>query len=51
MNEAAAPIERVRAGSAASTVRRWFDEAGFEDPRPHSLPGPFPFTLITAGRR
>ena len=34
-----------------STFRRWLGQEGFEDPRRRELPGPFPFTLITAIRR
>jgi hypothetical protein len=34
-----------------STFRRWLGQGGFEDPRRRDLPGPFPFTLITATRR
>jgi SAM-dependent methyltransferase len=34
-----------------STFRRWLGEGGFEDVRRRNLPGPFPFTLITATRR
>lgn len=34
-----------------STFRRWLGQAGFEDPSRNDLPGPFPFTLITATRR
>ena len=34
-----------------STFRRWLGQGGFEDPRRRELPGPFPFTLITATRR
>ena len=34
-----------------STFRRWLGQAGFEAPRHRDLPGPFPFTLITAIRR
>ena len=34
-----------------STFRRWLGQEGFENPCPHELPGPFPFTLITATRR
>jgi len=34
-----------------STFRRWLGEGGFDDIRRHSLPGPYPFTLITARRR
>jgi SAM-dependent methyltransferase len=34
-----------------SSFRRWLGEGGFEDVRRRNLPGPFPFTLITAARR
>jgi ubiquinone/menaquinone biosynthesis C-methylase UbiE len=34
-----------------STLRRWLGQEGFEAPRRRDLPGPFPFTLITATRR
>jgi SAM-dependent methyltransferase len=34
-----------------STFRRWLGEGGFEDVRRRNVPGPFPFTLITAARR
>jgi ubiquinone/menaquinone biosynthesis C-methylase UbiE len=34
-----------------SAFRRWLSEGGLEDARRHSLPGAFPFTLITAQRR
>jgi SAM-dependent methyltransferase len=34
-----------------STFRRWLGQGGFEAPRRRELPGPFPFTLITAIRR
>jgi hypothetical protein len=34
-----------------STFRRWLGQAGFEDSSRNDLPGPFPFTLITATRR
>jgi hypothetical protein len=34
-----------------STFRRWLGQAGFDDPSRNDLPGPFPFTLITATRR
>jgi ubiquinone/menaquinone biosynthesis C-methylase UbiE len=34
-----------------STFRRWLGQEGFENPCRHELPGPFPFTLITAIRR
>ena len=34
-----------------STYRRWLGRGGFDDPWRRDLPGPFPFTLITATRR
>jgi ubiquinone/menaquinone biosynthesis C-methylase UbiE len=34
-----------------STFRRWLGEGGFEDVRRRNVPGPFPFTLMTAARR
>jgi ubiquinone/menaquinone biosynthesis C-methylase UbiE len=34
-----------------STFRRWLGQVGFEIPHRRELPGPFPFTLITATRR
>ena len=34
-----------------SSFRRWLGQGGFEDSRRGDLPGPFPFTLITATRR
>jgi ubiquinone/menaquinone biosynthesis C-methylase UbiE len=34
-----------------STFRRWLGQGGFEAPRRRDLPGPLPFTLITANRR
>jgi ubiquinone/menaquinone biosynthesis C-methylase UbiE len=34
-----------------STFQRWLGRGGFEAPRRRELPGPFPFTLITATRR
>ena len=34
-----------------STFRGWLGEGGFEDVRRRNVPGPFPFTLITAARR
>jgi ubiquinone/menaquinone biosynthesis C-methylase UbiE len=34
-----------------STFRRWLEQGDFETPRHRDLPGPLPFTLITAIRR
>jgi hypothetical protein len=50
-----APGLVLRAGSGRvypySTFLPWLGQGGFPNPRGRDLPGPFPFTLITAIRR